>query len=78
MQDIICLMRPRRFDAGTTIVKRGDKVDQLMLLKSGIIDVQVPVFQQKHVHRRNASFVSSMSSEGSMLSSSRSFSKREG
>ena len=45
VQDIICLMRPRRFESGTTIVKRGDAVDQIMLLKSGIIDVQVPVFQ---------------------------------
>ena len=62
VQDIICLMRPRRFDAGTTIVKRGDKVDCIMLLKSGIIDVQVPVFQQKTHHRRNSSFVSSLSS----------------
>ena len=72
VQDIICLMRPRRFDAGTTIVKRGDKVDCIMLLKSGIIDVQVPVFQQKTHHRRNSSFVSSLSSGGaSPVSSAR-------
>ena len=27
VQDILCLMRPRRYDEGTTIVKRGDKID---------------------------------------------------
>ena len=71
VQDIICLMRPRRFDAGTTIVKRGDKVDCIMLLKAGIIDVQVPVFQQQTRHRRNSSFVSSFTSgAASQMSSS--------
>ena len=58
-------MRPRRYDAGTTIVKRGDKLDCIMMLKSGIIDVTVPVFEQKHTHRRNISFTSSVASAAS-------------
>ena len=37
-------MQPKKYEAGTTIVKFGDKVDCIMLLQSGTIDVKVPVF----------------------------------
>ena len=53
VQDIITLMRPRRYEAGTTIVKRGDKLDCIMLLKTGLIDVFVPVFEAKESHQKN-------------------------
>ena len=72
VQDIICLMRPRMFDAGTTIVKRGDKVDCLMLLKSGEIAVQVPVFASQVRPKKNRSaLLSAMSSDGSQAESAR-------
>ena len=50
VQDIISFMRPRRYDAGTTIVKHGDKLDCIMLLKTGLIDVFVPVLESKEAH----------------------------
>lgn len=42
INDILYLIRPKRFEAGMVICKRGDNNDQLMLLKSGYIGVEVP------------------------------------
>jgi len=42
IEDILYLLKPRRYEAGTTIVKRGDKEDQIMLLKSGQIFIEIP------------------------------------
>jgi len=41
IEEIVYLMRPKRYEAGTIIVKRGDNIDSLMLLKSGRIHVEV-------------------------------------
>jgi len=35
-------MKPRRYEAGTVIVKCGDTIEQIMLLKSGQIFVEIP------------------------------------
>ena len=45
VNNIIYLMQPQRFLAGTKILKRGDNIDRLMLLKSGSISVFVPHFE---------------------------------
>ena len=42
IQEIVYLLRPKRYEAGTIIVQRGDEVDQIYLLKSGCIVVEVP------------------------------------
>lgn len=41
-EEIAYLLRPKRFEAGTDIVKRGDSIDQIILLKAGEIEVLVP------------------------------------
>ena len=33
--EIVQCLKPRRYEAGTDIVKRGDNIDQIMLLKAG-------------------------------------------
>ena len=35
-------MKPRRYEPGMVIFKQGDNVNQLMLVKSGYIAVEVP------------------------------------
>jgi CRP-like cAMP-binding protein len=42
IKEIVYLLRPKRYEAGTLIVQRGDEVDQVFLLKSGSIVVEVP------------------------------------
>ena len=42
IEDISYLMKPKRYEAGTVIVKRGDIVDSIMLLKCGEIVIEVP------------------------------------
>ena len=42
IEDIVYLMKPRRYEAGTSVVKRGDAIDHILLLKSGEITVEVP------------------------------------
>jgi hypothetical protein len=39
-------MKPKRFDTGMTICKRGDNVSDIMLVKSGYIAVEVPSIRQ--------------------------------
>jgi hypothetical protein len=46
IQEIIYLLKPQRYEAGTLIVQRGDEVDQIFLLKAGCIVVEVPQLQQ--------------------------------
>ena len=43
LQELVYLLRPKRYEAGTLIVQRGDEVDQVYLLKTGCIIVEVPV-----------------------------------
>lgn len=38
-------MKPKRYEAGQVIVKRGDTVDCIMLLKAGEIIVEIPMKQ---------------------------------
>eukprot|EP00347_Sterkiella_histriomuscorum_P005402 403356751 len=40
--EIAYLLRPKRYEIGTNIIKRGDNVENIMLLKSGEIEVLVP------------------------------------
>ena len=40
--EIAYLLKPKRYELGTEIIKRGDKVENIMLLKSGEIEVLVP------------------------------------
>jgi len=40
--EISFLLKPKRYEMGTEIIKRGDKVENIMLLKSGEIEVLVP------------------------------------
>jgi CRP-like cAMP-binding protein len=42
IQEIVYLLRPKRYEAGQLIVQRGDEVDQIFLLKTGCIVVEVP------------------------------------
>ena len=42
INDILYLMKPRRYEPGMVIFKQGDNVNQLMLVKSGYIAVEVP------------------------------------
>jgi hypothetical protein len=44
INDILYLLRPKRYEAGTRIIKRGDNLNSLYFLKSGIIDIYVPQF----------------------------------
>ncbi len=40
--EIVQCLKPKRYEIGTDIVKRGDNVDQITLLKAGQIDVLLP------------------------------------
>ena len=42
---ILYLLKPKRYEAGTRIIKRGDNLDSIYFLKSGIIDVYVQKFE---------------------------------
>lgn len=43
IQEIVYKLRPKRYETGTLIVQRGDEVDQIFLLKTGSITIEVPV-----------------------------------
>jgi len=43
VDEIVYLLRPNRFDPGTTIIKYGDITDKIHYLKQGEIDVTIPV-----------------------------------
>lgn len=49
VEDILYHLKPRRYEAGTVIVKCGDSVDQLMLLKSGQIFIEIP-YRGKNIY----------------------------
>ena len=40
--EIVYKLRPKRYESGNVIVKRGDNVDSIMFLKTGEIEVYVP------------------------------------
>jgi len=42
VNDILYLMKPKRYNAGMMINKTGDNVSDIMLVKSGYIAVEVP------------------------------------
>lgn len=42
VEEILYSLKPKRYEAGTVIVKRGENVDHLMFLKVGEIQVEVP------------------------------------
>ena len=42
IQEIIYLLKPKRYEAGSLIVQRGDEVEQIYLLKAGCIVVEIP------------------------------------
>jgi hypothetical protein len=42
IEEITYLLKPKRYEAGTVIVKRGDAIDTLLFLKSGEIVIEVP------------------------------------
>lgn len=42
IQEIVYLLKPKRYEAGSLIVQRGDEVDQIYLLKAGCIVVEIP------------------------------------
>lgn len=44
---ILYLLKPKRFEAGTRIIKRGDNLDSIHFLKSGVIDIYVPKFKER-------------------------------
>ena len=41
IQEIVFLLTPKRYEAGTVIVQRGDEVDQVFLLKTGCVTIEV-------------------------------------
>lgn len=45
--ELVYLLRPRMYQKGSVIVKRGDATDKLFFLKSGIVDVEVPLHDDK-------------------------------
>mmetsp|Transcript_115748 Transcript_115748/g.160608 ORF Transcript_115748/g.160608 Transcript_115748/m.160608 type:complete len:87 (+) Transcript_115748:187-447(+) len=49
IEEIVYLMKPMQYEAGTLIVKRGDNVDNIMLLKAGKISVEVPTKGNKSI-----------------------------
>jgi len=46
VNDILYLMKPKRYDTGMTICERGDNVSDIILVKSGYIAVEVPRLRQ--------------------------------
>jgi CRP-like cAMP-binding protein len=44
--EIAFLMKPKRYEEGSVVVKRGDNVNTIMLLKAGEIEVLVPPHRQ--------------------------------
>ena len=40
--EIAYLLKPKRYETGNDIIKRGDNVENILLLKNGEIDVLVP------------------------------------
>mmetsp|Transcript_15111 Transcript_15111/g.10591 ORF Transcript_15111/g.10591 Transcript_15111/m.10591 type:complete len:87 (+) Transcript_15111:1938-2198(+) len=49
IEEIVYLMKPMQYEAGTLIVKRGDNVDSILLLKAGRITVEVPTKGSKDI-----------------------------
>lgn len=43
IHELVNYLKPKRYEAGTLIVQRGDMIDEIYLLKSGSIIVEVPV-----------------------------------
>ena len=50
IREVMYLLRSHRYDANRTIVKCGDSVNQILFLKSGQIEVQVPDDTEKTFH----------------------------
>ena len=42
IKEIVYLLKPKRYEAGSLIVQRGDDIEEIFLLKSGCIVVEVP------------------------------------
>ena len=40
--EVTYLLKPKKYEQGAEIVKRGDRVDSIMLLKTGEIEILVP------------------------------------
>ena len=47
LQELVYLLKPTRYDQDMLIVKRGDSSDKIFFLKAGVIDVEVPMKNDK-------------------------------
>lgn len=45
--ELVYLLKPTRFDPNMLVVKRGDSTDKIYFLKAGLIDVEVPMKNDK-------------------------------
>ena len=48
--ELVNYLKPKRYEAGTLIVTRGDMIDEIFLLKSGSIIVEVPIEDEKNLY----------------------------
>lgn len=75
IQELVYLLRPKRYEAGTLIVQRGDEVDSIYLLKTGCIVVEVPEKNQQTSHDKGNSIYLDWLNEGSCFCIYTGFSK---
>lgn len=55
IQELVYLLRPTRYDSNMLVVKRGDSTDKIYFLKAGVVDVEVPLKEDKmHFDSLNA------------------------